>query len=123
MSLALSEKLYDWQSHKRIFKSIIPDRIATLQSQIFYLEIERGTQDKIAQKTESYRQFWRETNEDFRVLYLVKNEKTLADAVGKLEAAGAPNHYLVGVIAEFTSDPLTAILTSSLKSASLLDLV
>lgn len=119
VALALTGKLYGWQSHKRISKGIIPDRIANIENHLFYLEIERGTQDKIAQKTENYRRYWRETNEEFSVLYLVKDEKTLEDSVRKLEAINASDHYLVGVFSEFTNDPLNAILTNSYNSTSL----
>lgn len=123
VSLALTEKLYDWQGHKRISKGIIPDRIANLENRTFYLEIERGTQDKIVQKTENYRRFWRETKSDFYVLYLVKDEKTLEDAVRKLEAINASDHYLVGVFSEFTDEPLKAILTGTQRSVSLSELL
>ncbi len=123
VSLALTKKLYGWESHKRISKTTIPDRIANLERRIFYLEIERGTQDKIVHKTENYRTFFRETGEEFGVLFLVKDEKTLADSVKKLEAANASSHYLVGVFSEFTDDPLGAILTSPTSSVSLHDLV
>jgi hypothetical protein len=121
VSLALTKNLYGWQSHKRISKSIIPDRIANLKNSIYYFEIERGTQDKIAQKTENYRRFWRETNEEFSVLFLVKDEKTLEDSVRKLEEINASDHYLVGVFSEFAETPMTAILTSPSKSSSLSD--
>lgn len=110
VSLALTERLYGWQSHKRISKGIIPDRIANLENRIFYLEIERGTQDKINQKTENYRQFWRETNEEFHVLYLVKDEKTLEDSVRKLEEINASRHYLACVFLEFTEDPYLGVI-------------
>lgn len=123
VSLTLTGKLYGWQSHKRISKGIIPDRIARFENKIFYLEIERGTQDKIVQKMENYGKFWRETKGDFHVLYLVNDEKTLEDSINKLEAAGASNHYLVGVFAEFTGDPLDAILTSPFRSVSLQNLL
>lgn len=123
MSLALTEKLYDWQAHKRISKGIIPDRIANIENKIFYLEIERGTQDKVAQKTENYRRFWRETKEDFRVLFLVKDEKALEDSVRKLEAINVPDYYLVGVFSEFTNEPLNAILTGTHRSISLSELI
>lgn len=123
VSLALTGKLYDWQSHKKISKGIIPDRTACFENKIFYLEIERGTQDKIIQKTENYRRYWRETNGKFSVIYLVKDEKTLEDSVHKLEAAKASAHYLVGVFSEFIVDPLNAILTNSLKSVSLQNLL
>lgn len=123
MSLALTEKLYGWQSHRRISKGIIPDRIANIENKIFYLEIERGTQDKIIQKTDNYRLFWRETKEDFRVLFLVKDEKALEDSVRKLETINAPDHYLVGVFSEFTDDPLNAILTGTQRSISLSELL
>ena len=121
VALALTGKLYGWQAHKRISKGIIPDRIANLQSNKYYLEIERGTQDKIASKTENYRRYFRETNEEFSVLFLVKDEKTLEDSVRKLGETGASGHYLVGVFSEFTEDPLNAILTNSFKSTSLSD--
>lgn len=123
VSLALTARLYDWQAHRRISKGIIPDRLADFGNRIFYLEIERGTQDKIVLKTENYRRFWRETNEDFYVLFLVKDEKTLEDAVRKLEGTNAADHYLVGVFSEFTDDPLNAILTGSFESTSLLNLI
>lgn len=123
VALALTKKLYDWQAHKRISKGIIPDRIAYLENRAFYLEIERGTQDKIIQKTENYRSFWRETKSDFHVLYLVKDEKTLEDSVRKLEVANASDHYLVSVFSEFTDDPLRAILTSTQRSISLSELL
>lgn len=123
VSLALTGKLYGWQVHKRISKGIIPDRIANLKSSIFYFEIERGTQDKIVAKTENYRKYFRETNESFSVVYLVKDEKTLEDSVRKLEETGASGHYLVGVFSEFTEDPDKALLTNSYKSVSLSDLL
>lgn len=123
VALALSGKLHGWEAHKRISKGIIPDRIAHLPNGTYYLEIERGTQDKIASKTENYRKYWRETNEQFQVLYLVKDEKTLEDSVRKLEEINASGHYLVGVFSEFKEDPMNAILTSSYKSNSLLSLL
>jgi hypothetical protein len=121
VALALTGKLYGWKAHKRISKGIIPDRTANLQNNKYYIEVERGTQDKIASKTENYRRYFRETNEEFNVLYLVKDEKTLEDSVAKLEETGASGHYLVSVFSEFTSDPLNAILTNSFKSTSLSD--
>lgn len=123
VSLTLTGKLYGWQLHKRISKGIISDRIARFESKLFYLEIERGTQDKIVQKTETYRKFWRETKEDFSVLFLVNDEKTLEDSVNKLEETEASSHYFVGVFAEFTDDPMNAILTSPFKSVSLQNLL
>ena len=123
VSLTLTGKLYGWQSHKRISKGIIPDRIARFENRIFYLEIERGTQDKIIQKTDSYRKFWRETKDEFSVLFLVRDEKALEDAVNKFESAGASGHYFVGVFSEFAGDPLNAILTSSIRSVSLQNLL
>lgn len=123
VSLALTKKLYGWEAHRRISKTIIPDRTANIARRIFYLEIERGTQDKIIHKTENYREFRRETNDEFRVLFLVKDEKTLADSIRKLEAINAPGHYLVGVFSEFTDNPMKAILTSPKSSVSLFDLL
>ncbi len=116
VSLALTETLYDWQPHKRISKGIIPDRMARFENRTIYFEIERGTQDKIVQKTESYRKHWRETKEDFSVLFLVKDEKALEQTITKLEGINASDHYLVGVLPQFVDDPLKALLTSAQRS-------
>lgn len=123
VSLALTEKLYDWQPHKRISKGIIPDRMARFENRTFYFEIERGTQDKVIQKTENYRKFWCETKEEFSALFLVKDEKALEDSVNKLEAANASDHYCVGVFLQFIDDPLNAVLTSAHRSISFLEML
>jgi hypothetical protein len=123
VSLALTERLHDWQPHKRISEGIIPDRAARFEYRVFYFEIERGTQDKVTHKTENYRNFWRETKEEFSVLFLVKDEKALEQTITKLEGINASDHYLVGVFPEFIDDPLNAILTSAHTSISFLELL
>lgn len=119
VSLALTGRLHGWQAHKRISKGIIPDRIAAFSDRKYFLEIERGTQDKIPSKTENYRRYFRETGEEFNVLFLVKDEKTLEESVKKLERMNASGHYLVGVFSEFTEDPEKAILTGTYESLTI----
>lgn len=101
VSLALTGKLLDWQAHKKISKSVIPDRIAHLDT-LTYIEVEMGSQDKILQKATAYRKHYFETPEDFQVWFLVKEQKQYDDALYKLE--DFTDHYQVELLSNFVSD-------------------
>lgn len=104
VSLALTEQLYGWEMHKKVGNGIIPDRTALLP-ETYYIEVERGTQDKIKQKLEAYQQYYRQTKEPFFVLFLVKDEKALTDGLKTLE--GSPNHYRIDIHSRFCSNPFS----------------
>jgi hypothetical protein len=115
----LTGELYDWQANRRISKGVIPDRLAKLSSKTFYIEVERGTQDKIASKTENYRRYFREKGEEFYVLFLVPDEKTLESAVHSLDKINASSHYLVAMFSEFIKDPMHTIIINKFTSKTL----
>lgn len=71
VALALTGTLFGWEEHKRLGKNFIPDRTAEFEDGILYIEVEMGKKDRVSEKLETYRQYYRETREPFKVLFLV----------------------------------------------------
>jgi hypothetical protein len=93
---ALSGQLYDWQQHKRISDTIIPDRIAEYpKGQTLYIEIELGERDRVSEKIQNYLSYHRQTGQRFKVLFLVKQMRDWQ----------APPHYEFKLLSEIHSIP------------------
>lgn len=75
----------DWKLHTKIHKGIIPDRTTRLEDGIWHIEVEMGTADRVTEKVERYSQYYRETHEPFKVLFLV----------GQMRDWQLPSHYHV----------------------------
>lgn len=97
VTLALSEKLQDWQAHKKIGK-VIPDRTALLD-RLVYIEVEMGSKDEVGQKAENYRQLYFETRQHFEVWFMVKTQKQLDKA--EMDLHGFSSHYRADLLDNF----------------------
>jgi hypothetical protein len=98
VTLALTNKLYAWEQHKKIGGSIIPDRTADYNGTV-YIEVEMGSQDKVRQKSEAYKKYFQETKEPFSVWFLVKEQWQYDSALEYLRHY--PSHYSVELLDEF----------------------
>ncbi len=98
VTLALSDNLMDWQEHKKIGKSIIPDRTADYNGTV-YIEVEMGSQNKIRQKAEAYKKYFQETRQPFNVWFLVKEQKHYDSGLEDLR--DFPSHYSIELLDEF----------------------
>jgi hypothetical protein len=100
VTLALTEKLCGWELHKRIGKNIIPDRIADYNGTV-YIEVEMGSQDKIFQKANAYRQYFREAGEPFQVWFLVKQPRLYESGLEDLR--DFPANYSIELLENFNN--------------------
>lgn len=76
VSMILAGCVSEWHQHKRLGTGIIPDRTVEVDGMVLHIENERGTQGaaKVMRKLERYRNHWRETQDEFQVLFLVKDD-------------------------------------------------
>jgi hypothetical protein len=113
VSLVLTGQLFRWEEHKRLNRQIVPDRVFKLGKNLYYLENERGSKIKVRvkEKIENYTQYFRETKNEFNVLFLVKDEKALEDLLQVFEEMKTRSHYQAAVLSDFVSDPLEALIT------------
>jgi hypothetical protein len=101
VTLVLTGKLLSWAVHKKLGKNIIPDRTADLGKTV-YIEVEMGSQDKIWQKANAYRQYFTDNRKPFEVWFLVKDEAQLARA--EQDLADFPSHYRASLLSQFHFD-------------------
>jgi hypothetical protein len=64
--------IIQWDPHKRLSRGFIPDRAALYEDGWIYIEVEMGKKDRIPGKLQNYQNYYRETHEEFRVLFLVQ---------------------------------------------------
>jgi hypothetical protein len=100
VTLALTEKLCGWELHKKICKNIIPDRTADYNGTV-YIEVEMGSQNKIFQKADAYRQYFRETKQTFQVWFLVKDQWLYESGLEDLR--DFPTHYSIELLDNFNN--------------------
>ncbi len=98
VTLALSGKLYGWEQHKKIGKNIIPDRTADFNGTV-YIEVEMGSQDKIRQKADAYKQYFQDTRKQFNVWFLVKQQWQYDSGLESLR--DFPSHYSIELLDVF----------------------
>lgn len=101
VELTLTGNLYGWEAHKKISKNIIPDRLAEMDTTV-YIEVEMGSQDKIHEKAESYRQYYFDTRKDFQVWFLVKEQWQYDSGLESLRHFS--DHYRIELLENFHSD-------------------
>jgi hypothetical protein len=104
VTLQLTGKLYEWEAHKKISSTIIPDRIAEMPDKI-YLEIEMGSKSEIREKAEKYKQYFLSKplgeRENFRVWFLVKEQWQYTKGLEDLR--NFPQYYSLEMLDEFHS--------------------
>lgn len=103
VALAITGVLEDWKAHTKIANGVIPDRTAKIGGETYFFEIERGTQNAIAQKLWAYQQHYRQSKEDFRVIFLVMDQSQI-DAGQKI-LDKATNHYSIILHSDFCQNP------------------
>jgi hypothetical protein len=98
VTLALTSKLDSWEAHTKLGKDIIPDRIAHYGGTV-YIEVEMGSQNKIRQKAEAYKQYFLEMKEPFSVWFLVDTDRLYQS--GLVDLKDFPQHYSLQKLSEF----------------------
>jgi hypothetical protein len=98
VTLALTEKLHGWEAHTKIGKDIIPDRTADYGGTV-YIEVEMGSQDKIRQKADAYRQHFYQNKQPFSVWFLVDTDKLYQSGLEDLR--DFPQYYSLQKLDEF----------------------
>lgn len=104
VTLALTQKLYGWEAHKKISKDIIPDRTADYGGTV-YIEVEMGSQDKIREKADAYKQYFNQIREPFQVWFLVNTDKLYQSGLEDLR--DFPRHYSIQKLSDWHSDMLS----------------
>jgi hypothetical protein len=110
VTLVLSGKLLNWEQHKKIGKSIIPDRTADT-GKMAYIEVEMGSQNKIREKAEAYKQYFHETKQHFNVWFLVKEQRHYEAGLEILR--NFPNAYSVELLDVFNSQIFSDMLSDT----------
>ena len=110
----LADIVVMWTSSKRLGKDFIPDRTLETEIGLFYIEHERGTHTPatIRQKLKNYIRYFRETGEQFYLLFTVLDEEAVEDMVKLFDDMNCPSHYFAAVFSDVVNDPLDALLTS-----------
>ena len=95
----IQTELHGWEQHKKIEGTgIIPDRTAWLTETLpLYIEVELQDRDRVSEKLTAYQRYFRESGNQFRVLFLVK----------QLRDWRASQHYQFQEVSHFLSQPLS----------------
>jgi hypothetical protein len=119
VSLILADAVSDWHQHKKLSTGIIPDRTVEIDDFTLHIENERGTQGyaKVIKKLEKYKDYWRETREDFQVLFLVKDPESFTQLFNEVRVP-----YLAAKFDDFL-EPLTCTLFTAYGSKNLPDVL
>ncbi len=113
----LFPRLQGWGA-KSLSAKVRPDRWFKMNDNLYYLEVECGNQkDKIlAQKVDNYKAYFRETREDFKVLFVMEHDKLL-EVINRVLTT-APTAYeavsLTQLDAQFGSNT-TSIMSSAIE--------
>jgi len=115
VSMVLAELVSDWHQHRKLSTGIIPDRTAEIDDFTLHIENERGTQGtaKVIKKLEKYKQYWRETGEQFQVLFLVKDPESFTELFKTVKVP----YYSASL--EAFIDPLTCPIYSAYGSKTI----
>jgi hypothetical protein len=121
VSLALTNSLLKWEGEGNQKIGLRYDRMFRVDSEVRYLEVERGTQgpEKLREKLNRYVLHYRKTREPFSVLFTVPDEDAVEQLVYLFEELGLGNSYAVTVHSEFVNNPLEAQITSRFATFSL----
>jgi len=76
VQVASTDNLFGWE-HKQLNEYIKPDRTFYYGDDLVFLEAERGSHNEstIKEKIQNYQQYWRETRQPFRVLFVSATDK------------------------------------------------
>jgi hypothetical protein len=110
VSLALSDKLIEWQGEGDQKLGFRHDRMFRIDPRKIYLEVEMGNHEPPAliRKIQAYQKLYRDKKERFCVLFAFPTEEEVVDMIRLFADQNVTSHYWAVVQNEFIESPFQA---------------